>query len=134
MTHLLQLRDEDSRYAVIVEIDSKVAYAYLLEGDDIVADVWLYNVAPPPDTPEWDDRDNAPFANPREFCQDEQPPRIDDPDKEVAVEWIRSDGDGVAVVVMIHGTTMARLEPGATPGWSRRARKDGPLARVLPPG
>lgn len=129
--YAVELQDSDSRYAVIVEDDGKVAYSYLLDGGDIVSDVWLYNVAPPPESPEWDDPDNAPFANPREYCVVEAPPEVRDPESDITIEWLRADGATTGAVVMIKGTTMARVEPGSKPGWSRLASKDGPLARVL---
>jgi len=126
-----ELGDQDSRYAVVLENDGKVVYAYLRDAGNIVADVWIHNVGEAPERPEWDDLVNAPFANPREYCRSHQPPLVGDPADDLTLEWIYAEGNVVAVLVSIRGATVARLEPGSTPGWSRFAKKDGPLARVL---
>lgn len=127
-----ELRDPDSRYSVVIEDDGKVVYAYLRDAGEMVADVWIQNVDEAPERPEWDDPANAPFANPREYCRSHQPPVVRDPADDLTLEWIHADGNVIAVLVKIRGTTVARLEPGSKPGWSRFAKKDGPLARVLP--
>lgn len=133
MGYVVECDDDESECSVVLEEDGKVAYAYLLREGDIIGDVWLYNVNGAPGQPEWDDPDNAPFANPREFAGEKARPDLDDPEKEISCEWIRSDGsDAVtAVLVKIKGTAVGRLEPNATPGWSAFAEKDGPLAKVL---
>ncbi len=64
----LQLEDPASSRSLIVEDDGRVAYAYLLDGKQMIADVWLYNVAPTPDHQDWKDRSQMPFLNPRDYC------------------------------------------------------------------
>lgn len=122
---ILRFDEVGAKRSVILEDDGRVAYAYLLEDEQIVADVWLYNVVATPEEPEWPNPSKMPFLNPRRFCRmDESLPRI---------------GDGAAqcnwnekgVEVMLNGLVVARLAKGSRPGWSRLALKRGPLAHPL---
>jgi hypothetical protein len=111
--------------SVTVEDDSRVAYAYLRRYGEIVADVWLYNVAEPPEENAWLERTQLPFLNPRKFC------------KQGVVERITKRTQiGCTIVseyveVSIDSQLIARLKPGVKPGWSRFAVIDSPLARPL---
>lgn len=51
----------------IVEDDGKVAYAYLLKGNDIISDVWLYNQQRTPDTIDWTNKVDMLFLNPKNY-------------------------------------------------------------------
>jgi hypothetical protein len=122
--------DPDSNFSVVVEQDSKVAYAYLRRGEEIVGDVWLYNRGPAPARSEWDDPARTPFANVAGYVRDEPPPtgvREDD----VSCRWRRGSEGLEAVDVLIRGTVYGRLAPGTKPGWARLASRDGPCAKVL---
>jgi hypothetical protein len=112
----------------LVEDDERVAYAYLLEGQTIVADVWLYNRAPTPEHTAWDKPDEMPFLNPREYVVDEvlTVEMADD----VAFEW-KPAGEGIELHISVRGTLAARLVPGVRPGWSINAARPGPLALPL---
>jgi hypothetical protein len=122
---LLQFEEPRTCRALVLEDDGRVAYAYLLEHGEIVGDVWLYNVGPAPETDEWKSGTDGPFLNTRRFCSSEVVPRIRE-DSKVVCQW--SDA---GVVVTIDGIVMARLAPGARPGWSRLAAHPGPLAKPL---
>ena len=122
---LLQVKDPSSARSVIVEDDGRVAYAYLLDGKEIIADVWLYNVAPTPDEPDWKDRSQMPFLNPRAYCVSVTAVRVSE-NSDINCRWSES-----GVEVMIDGILTARLEKGSRPGWSRLAAKAGPLAKPL---
>lgn len=117
-------------YSGLFEDDGKVAYAYLLDDGRIVADVWLYNRAATPDSPEWRDRSKAPFLNPRGFTS--EVPFVPPADEsEVEFTW-SSDAEGRTTVrVLIRGECHALLVPDSKPGWCKLAAKDGPLASVL---
>jgi hypothetical protein len=122
--------DPNSRFNVVVEDDGRVAYAYLREGRVIVADVWLYNSGPTPAHPEWRDRSKMPFANPRDYVADEDHPILRSP-ADVSAQWI-VDGDRLrAIDIYLRGERYARLAPGAKPGWSKLAKRRGPLALPL---
>ncbi len=123
---LLRFTEPQGDRSVVLEDDGRVAYAYLLDGDDaVVGDVWLYNVGEDPERVDWRDRSAMPFRNPARFCSPEVLPRLR-PDSRVSCHW--SDK---GVTVSVAGTVWARLEDGSKPGWSRRARLAGPLAKPL---
>lgn len=122
---LLRFDEPDGNRSVVLEDDGRVAYAYLLEGDSVAGDVWLYNVGEDPDAVDWRDRSAMPFRNPARYCTGETLPRLR-ADSEIDCSW--SDQ---GVTVSIDGSVWARLKKGSKPGWSRAARLDGPLARPL---
>jgi hypothetical protein len=117
----------DSEMSVVLEDDGRVAYAYLQRQGEIVADVWLYNVAATPDEPPWTDRAQMPFLNPRRYCTQEAFQRIT-ADTPVTCTLVLED-----VEIRVEGQLIARLRSGVKPGWSRLARISGPLAKPLEP-
>jgi hypothetical protein len=127
---LIARSDGPSGYSAVFEDDGKVAYAYLLENGRIVADVWLYNRVATPEEPEWRDRSKAPFLNPRGFSSGE-PFRPAASEAEVRFSWSRDAAGQNTLSVFIRGDFHAMLTPGSKPGWSRLARRNGPLASVL---
>ncbi len=120
----LRLNDPDRDRSVVVEDDGRTGYAYLLESEEIVSDVWLYNcdAAGPP--PNWDDPADLPFPNRAEFIVRDALRR--DQLGEIKVRWDALGGD-----LHVRGVVIARVERGAKPGWSRNAAISGPLARPL---
>lgn len=114
-----------SNLAVVLEDDGKVAYAYLLEDEAVVADVWLYNVAEAPASVDWDDPDSLPFLNPREYCRSGEVTRLGETSA-VSCRWIDR-----TVEITIDGILVARLQHGTKPGWSRFAARPSPLANPL---
>jgi hypothetical protein len=123
---ILRFAEPGGSRSVVLEDDGAVAYAYLLEQGDVVADVWLYNVANAPETVDWKDRTAMPFLNPRRYCkQHHVVPRLSE-DSIVTCKWSLRGVD-----VLIEGDRIACLEQGAKPGWSRFAALAGPLARPL---
>ena len=122
--------DETTRHFVFVEDDGSVAYAYLLDSDqNIVGDVWLYNVGPAPVEPPWSLAESEPpFKNPMRYIRsggDILP--IIEP-SEIAVSWVSKDGALIQAQVSIRGEKVAVLAPGKSPGWSSLVSEDGPLA------
>ncbi|MBN4055074.1 hypothetical protein JYT15_01045 [Acidimicrobium ferrooxidans] len=110
---------------VVLEDDGRVAYAYLLDNESIVGDVWLYNVVEDPEAVDWQDQSAMPFLNPAQYSTSEVLDRIRD-DSDVCCFWA---AQGVAVTV--GGVLWAHLESGSKPGWSRKAKVSGPLAKPL---
>lgn len=119
-------------WRVVVEDDGRVAWAYLLQGDRVASAVWLYNVAPAPEAlaPPLG-TSGGPRLNPRDHCRAPPPARIAD-EREVTARWEVEAGQVRSARILHAGSPLARLAPGARPGWSAGAAKDGPLARVLP--
>ncbi|MFI5732336.1 hypothetical protein ACIA49_19600 [Kribbella sp. NPDC051587] len=122
------LRFDHEKWRVVVEDDDAVAYAYLLDGDAIVSDVWLYNCGPDPVERPWRDGAEGPFCNPAEFTSGDD---VGEPvgSSAVGVRWLGADGSGIRAAVLLRERAIAWLEPGARPGWSVRVVKDGPLAK-----
>lgn len=114
-------------FAVVVEDDGRVGYAYLVDrADHIRADVWLYNRCVAPEKPEWNDFERSPFANPAGYAA--QMPSFTLPVSwlSVTVEW-----DAGKALILIDRVLAAVLVDGSKPGWATNALKDGPLAKVL---
>ena len=124
--------NQDSGYSVVFEDNGRVAYAYLLdENDAIVSDVWLYNRCTTPSEPEWTNMEKMPFANPIGFVKfnGNFSPVADI--SEVTVQWGCSDVGLVRADIFLRDELFAILVDGETPGWSKLAFKNGPLAKVL---
>lgn len=118
----------DEKYSLIIEDNGQVAYAYLLSGENIISDVWLYNQQETPSNIKWTDRDSMPFLNPKEYilANTLMNPILSDLD--VNLDWTYED-ILVEVKIYIRKETIAILRPGLCPGISLLACKNGPLAR-----
>ena len=121
---LVKLEEPGGDRSLVIEDDDRVAYAYLLRGRQVIADVWLYNVIEAPDAVDWRDKTQLPFLNPKSLCLPATE-RICDA-ASVACVWSTGGVD-----VLVKGQQLARLENGVKPGWSSYARKPGPLAKPL---
>lgn len=107
-----------------VDDDGRVAYAYLHAPDgDIIGDVWLYNRVATPPTPDWS---TPPFLNAASHAKplDQPPPHRPD---DLTVEWT-VDGELLLADIFLRGVLLARLSPGAQPGWNVLATQRGPCA------
>jgi hypothetical protein len=119
----------DKAYAVVIQDDGRVAYAYLEMFEDAVADVWLYNHVEAPATGFWTDA-GQPALNPAEYINKEiRISPITNPD-EIRCEWTETSDGMIEVDILLRGKFIAQLIPGAKPGWSALVVKDGPLALV----
>jgi len=117
----------DRYYSIIIEDDSRVAYAYMYWGEDIIGDVWLYNQSQTPKKTLWVE-ENMPFLNPAEYLK----ANINIPPitkaNEVGCEWTESPDGVIEVEILIRGQFIAGIAAGSKPGWSALVVKDGPLA------
>ena len=120
----------DNHYSVIVEDDGRVAYAYILDGPDIVGHVWLYNQQEPPETSYWQEGE-MPFLNPKEYLSKDASIKPIRKHSEIRTEWTESKEDGsIEAGIYIRDKFIASVEIGSKPGWSTLVIKDGPLALV----
>lgn len=135
MENSYEFFDQETRHFVFIEDDGSVAYAYLLDPDqNIIGDVWLYNVGPAPVEPPWRlSGCEPPFKNPARYIRPgcEIAPIADSTD--VAVEWLSSGGVLIQAQVSIRGNKVAVLASGKSPGWSSLVSEDGPLALSTTP-
>jgi hypothetical protein len=132
MTYQMKADDESGKYAVIIEDDDRTAYAYLLENNQIIADVWLYNRIPTPAKQDWSNPDNMPFVNSQEFVYDDKISVIEN-NNDVDINWHFKKGilKKVEIFEKKENRVIAILCPNVKPGWSYLAKKRGPLARPL---
>ena len=122
--------EANNDYSVVFEDDGRVAYAYLLHGDNIIGEVWLYNQAPTPKEPEWHNKEKMPFLNPDGFIKENISPILDS--EELKVDWkLSKEMDIDEVLISIRDKLVAMLERDSTPGWSLLVSKDGPLAKRM---
>ncbi len=114
-------------FAVFIEDDDKVCYAYLWKEKRIVGDIWLYNNAPTPSQPEWHSKENLPFLNPAEFVKENLEPF--DAWSPIEVTWDFSEE--TVANIFLASRLIAKLTVGSRPGWSSLVTKDGPLAQKM---
>lgn len=121
----------DQAWSVVFDDNGQTGYAYLLARGQIVSDVWLYNRGPAPMEPPWKTRPNsAPYENPRD-CVSEAAVELPASSADIHVTWEQAlDGSQKAVIVL-RGQPIGILSSGTTPGWSRLATKESPVARVM---
>ncbi|TSJ38645.1 hypothetical protein FO440_19240 [Mucilaginibacter corticis] len=120
----------DRNYFLKIEDDGRVAYAYLLEGEDTIGDVWLYNRQEAPAISFWRTED-MPFLNPTEYLAKEAAIKPISAESEIRCEWTESLDDGlIEVGIYIRDKFIASVASGSKPGWSVLVAKDGPLALV----
>jgi hypothetical protein len=122
---------EDGKFALMIEDNGKVGYAYLLDADGhICGDVWLYNRGLAPLEPEWNDIEKAPFANPMPYIINTDAFSPPSSASDFSVEW-ESQGDHWTASVLLRLKLIAKVTSGSNPGWAALASRDGPLAKVL---
>lgn len=121
------INEEVPAFSVVIEDDDKGCYAYLLEEGQIISDVWLYNHIETPESVDWGNKEDLPFANPEMFVKNNLPPF--DEYTPVEVNWGGKD-DKVYAEVYGSNVLLAKLEAGAFPGWSTLVERDGPLALI----
>lgn len=115
-------------FTAVFDDNGRVAYAFLCYQEDIITDVWLYNVLPAPDKV---GLDAPPHLNGKAHIKPDTFPRIQAA-SEVEFRW-NTPGDikTLYVDVYLRGELHARLKPDEQPGWCRLATEDTDLARVL---
>ncbi|RWY57263.1 hypothetical protein [Mucilaginibacter gilvus] len=119
----------DNAYAVTIEDDGRVAYAYLNYYGDIVSDVWLYNRAATP-AGSFLNTDEMPALNPADYIKKDVTITPISDAAQVRCEWDETADGEIEAAILLRDKFIAELIPGAKPGFSVLAAKDGPLALV----
>jgi hypothetical protein len=117
-------------HVVVVEDDGVVAWAYLLDGSQVVSDVWLYNRPGAAPRAEGETPEGRPCSNPLTLTAEVLFPPIHDP-SEITLEWIHGPHVPTSVVVSIRNQKHAVLVAGVRPGWCRLSTAPGPCAQPL---
>lgn len=118
MTTFYRTLPRGDDFSVLAEDDGKVAYAYLLHDKNIVSDLWLYNQAPTPESPEWRDRARMPFLNPRNFVIEEKMASPITENDIIKIETKLNEDGELEVELYITGNLYGLLKAGAKPGWN----------------
>ncbi|MEO1803571.1 MAG: hypothetical protein AAFU33_02115 [Bacteroidota bacterium] len=122
--------EKNPAYAVVIEDDQKVAYAYLLHQGKIIGDVWLYNHQTP-DHVNWKDKSQLPFLNPAPYVDASSMIAPVASQQDIFIVWdIEEGGELNEVQVHVEGKPVAYMKLGSKPGWSVSASADGPLAKT----
>ena len=118
-------------FSIIIEDDGKVAYAYMINDNKIIADVWLYNCKAAPTVTKWD-KNKMPFLNPMEFLDTSRHATRIRKAEDVSIDWKNiNDNKLIEATISVNNGVLAKLLPGARPGWSAIVSKDGPLANKM---
>jgi hypothetical protein len=104
--------DPDGDLVAVFEDDGRVAYAYLLRANTIVADVWVYNRVDAPAVPEWSNPNHAPFLNPREFVREAASISPASSEIDVSFEWRGPREEGLVHELLRTRAPVCRLVPG----------------------
>jgi hypothetical protein len=107
---------------------SKFEDCDILDEGRIVSDVWLSNIGESPERIDWKDKTLMPFKNPKQFASDDR--SIQSQLEDMSLVWDTSSEQPV-LFVFLSSQCIAKLIPGAKPGWSLLAKIDGPLAKRL---
>jgi hypothetical protein len=128
---LIQSKSPVDGTCLIFDDDDRVAYAYIEKSGKCVADVWLYNVASAPETPEWEKGPEAmPFLNPKAYIDQKEFIRPLNK-SDIAVRWKIEEKDVAVAGIYIHNKLHAVLRSDKSPGKSLLAKCEGPLAYPL---
>ena len=131
-TMFVQIRNEIQKdYSVIIEEDHNAVYGYLIRNEQIISDVWLYNVGNSPDFVDWDNPELMPFPSPFGLSKtDNEIIRIKN-ERSIRVEWGRNEISKVQASIYYENVLVAVLVEGEFPGKSINAKSDSPLANTI---
>lgn len=120
-----------SDLSAIFEDDGRVAYAYLVRDQRVVADVWVYNRCRTPEKPEWAGDKRPPFANSAEYVDPEITLELPESPVDIGFRWQALGNGASEVQILLRGEHVASLAENERPGRSLLARRNGPAASVL---
>jgi hypothetical protein len=122
--------NEDPVFSVIIEDMGKVTYAYLLEKNNIVSDLWLCNNHSAPKYVDWKDKKSMPFMNPQEYIDPEKSINVINNKSDIKIGWSVLENSAIKIQAMIYidKELIGVLRYGTKPGWSTLVKRDSPLA------
>lgn len=123
-------RNRMSGLDAVFDDDGRTAYLYLIdpEKNTILNDVWVYNRLSAPKAPYWKpSKKRRPLLNPTQYVIDPSPHGPVDK-SQIEIVWSQ---EGKSVMLNVGGICYATLSADGSQGYSRFAKKDGPLARAL---
>jgi hypothetical protein len=121
----------ENRYSVIIDEDHNTVYGYLMREEEIVSDVWLYNVGDSPEFVDWENPELMPFPSPIGLSvPNSETIRIIDTSL-IDVKWGYSKSKKVKAFIYYNGSLFARLSEDDFPGESINALCDSRLANKL---
>lgn len=114
--------------SVVIEEDGNTCYAYLMVGEEITGDVWLYNSK---NTPNFIDlNEDLPYPNPSEYTDNIFRISNEDYLENISIDWSINAND-VKVSIEFGNGLKALLKTNLFPGYTNNVKKDGPLALSL---
>lgn len=122
--------DVDSKYSIVIEANGIVLYSYLLEEEEIISDVWLYNFNEVPQKTKWDSMDDLPFENRVHLIKPLNEQKIFTRFQDGDIKWVFENNSLERVEIVKDAIIYAQMKPGQTPGYSYNAFKSGALARA----
>ncbi len=122
--------DVDSKYSIIIEANGIVLYAYLLEEEEIVSDVWLYNFNQVPRKTKWDSVDDLPFENISHLIKPLSEQVVFRQFHEDDIKWVFKNSLLDRVEIIKDEIIFCQMQPNKAPGYSCNALQSGALARV----
>ena len=132
MTYFNQFVAEGhENFSIVIEDDGNVCYAYLLDGDEIIGDVWLYNQSPTPEFVDWNDSLSMPFLNPKVYVDESIEIEVFTDNSNIYLNWNFKEEKLESVSIYLENKLIAILKPSCKPSWSSLVKKDGPLALKL---
>jgi hypothetical protein len=124
--------EENDTYSLIFEDNGKVAYAYLLENEVIIGDIWLYNRHETPEEIDWKDKKNLPFLNPAKYIDKSKIIEPVNDISEISIIWLMDYGKKLGDIhIYIRSELIAVLREGLKPGYSSIVLENNPLAKKM---
>lgn len=108
-------------------------YAYLMNRNQIVSDLWLFNFLPTPNDEQWKKSNTPPFLNSKKYSKlvNEVFDINSISENGFQIEFFRSDSYGIYSKIYINKKLIGVITENQKPGWSYFAKLNGPLANDL---
>ncbi|WP_417355452.1 hypothetical protein [Flavobacterium sp.] len=116
-------------FSVIIDDDGSVAYAYLLEGNNIISDLWLYNSGKTK-YEDWENISEKDLPLQNLDCYIITKIKSITNDNDIDVEWY-IEGNSVKVEIYIHNKLIGILNSTSKVGFNTLVSEDTPIAKKI---